>query len=102
MLRVPEPEPVWAWVQPAAALQPALRDIPILLPPALAVELRKAPLASALPSPKPEPVFSTVLPAAVTEFAAPRAAIQLPRLTAEIEPMPVPDEPFEIPAASST
>jgi hypothetical protein len=93
-VRAPQPEPVWSFVQPAAALEPALHSAAMLLPHIKAqIDPRPLPAASAAPALQPEPVFRMVQPAVSFETAAAACAIQLPRFTAQIEPLPLPDAP---------
>jgi hypothetical protein len=104
--RAPEPDPVFSFVQPAAALAEIAAPAALRLPELAKVATRIAPPAvfgKPMRAPEPEPVFSFVQPAAALEaLAAPPAAIQLPSFQAEIEPEPVFDEMIEPPAPCET
>ncbi|HXA50553.1 MAG TPA: hypothetical protein VNV86_09635, partial [Candidatus Acidoferrum sp.] len=100
-LPVPAAEPAAAWIATASAAVPVVSALSLLLPPALdlihPVELPYAPErrtgAPSSAEPATAPAFA---PAVNTAPALP----SLPALTiaAELEPLPIPDDPLEIPA----
>jgi len=104
-MRIPEPEPVFSFVQPAAAIDAFAAAPAAVQLPRFALEAEPLPAHDSVPEvqdapmriPEPEPVFSFVQPAAaIDEFSA---AVRLPRFALEIEPELEADEPIAIPAA---
>jgi hypothetical protein len=99
-LPIPAAEPVAAWIASASAAVPIASAISLRLPAALdlihPVELPYAPERTSRAA-SVEPSAAPVLAAAVTGTPA---LPSLPALTiaAELEPLPIPDEPIEIPA----
>jgi hypothetical protein len=99
-LPIPAAEPVAAWIASASAAIPIGSEVGLRLPAALdlihPVELPHAPERKSA-SRSAEPSAAPAVAAAVTGTPA---LPSLPALTiaAELEPLPIPDEPLEIPA----
>jgi hypothetical protein len=94
LMRSPLAEPVWAFVQPAAALETHL-ETALALPRLAATAPMQFALAGLLRDAQPEPVWSTVQPAAA--LAMMPAAVRLPSFDQQIDIMED-DLPMETPA----
>jgi hypothetical protein len=97
---IPAAEPVAAWIASASGAAPIASAISLQLPAAMdlihPVELPHAPERTS-EAPTAEPSATPALAAAVSGMPV---SPSLPALTiaAELEPLPIPDEPLEIPA----